>query len=195
MSKKETEDMLQIALNFIQGLTNEQYENILKGNASIDYIIENNHPQFGQLKERIIREARGINDTEKILKKYTKKYLASFCEHSSIDIKARDTKAIIYQKVASHFQFDTESADNDGEKFEENKIANIGAELQNFDSLDEAREFLVNHDLLRTKTNLVKLARSLDVYIKQSQSKQAVRNRIVDSVVGSRIRSKVIRAE
>ncbi|WP_258112663.1 hypothetical protein [Alicyclobacillus sp. SP_1] len=63
--------------------------------------------------------------------------------------------------------------------------------LLNLENRDEARQYL--SDLGITKMDLTRLASSLDIYISKNDKKEAVVEKIVESTVGSRMRSKAIR--
>jgi uracil DNA glycosylase len=186
MSKAESEKLMQMVLSFIQGLTNQQYSDLLNGNRKIhleEFVQqEKKNDEFEQIKEQLLKE----KEVETILCSQTKRYLTSFCNYYGIRILAKDPKAVLYEKIAAHFNIDNREETNSGL----NKIAD---QLQKNNSVTEAQEYLNNEASLRTKTSLMKLARLLDVYVNQKQTKEEILNRIVESVVGAKVRSKAIR--
>ncbi|MYL45267.1 hypothetical protein GLV94_06390 [Virgibacillus halodenitrificans] len=193
MSKRDTEKVLRIALNFLEGLTVEQFQELIEGNAEIHY----KSKEKGFLKEiqRIERKARHTTDVEKILEGYTKKELLFFCEELDLPIKTRDTKKVIYQKVADHFGI-ADSARHECKKISEaEQWKPIEDALRNSSTLEEAKDFLLNQDALRLKKDIVVFAKHLGVYVNQRYTKQELLKRIVNSVVGSGIRGRAMRME
>ncbi|MCL7746830.1 hypothetical protein [Halalkalibacter alkaliphilus] len=189
MSKEEMEQVLKIALTFVEQLTNEQYEKLVSNEASICYVEEqrkgSSDDEFEKWKVSIIEE----QDVEKVLRRKTKKEIVRFCTYYNIPTVTKDTKAILYEKISEYFQIGA----NTLELEKKDRIAEIGKELEKFDDAEQALGFLGKEKSLQTKSNVMKLAKSLDVFVNQKQSKQDIINRIVDSVVGAKVRARVIR--
>ncbi|MEC2159711.1 hypothetical protein [Virgibacillus halodenitrificans] len=193
MSKQDTEKVLRIALNFLEGLTVDQFQELIEGNAEIHYKAKKKR----YLKEiqKIEREAKHTTDVEKILEGYTKKGLLQFGEELDLPTKTRDTKKVIYQKIAAHFGI-ADSAGHECKKISEaEQWKPIEDALRNSSTLEEAKEFLLNQDALRLKKDIVTFAKYLGVYVNQRYTKQELLERIVNSVVGSGIRGKAMRRE
>ncbi|MCJ0929782.1 hypothetical protein MST22_01230 [Virgibacillus halodenitrificans] len=193
MSKRDTEKVLRIALNFLEGLTVEQFQELIEGNAEIHYKAKKKR----YLKEiqKIEREAKHTTDVEKILEGYTKKKLLLFCEELNLPTKTRETKKVIYQKIAAHFGI-TDSAEHECKKISEaEQWKPMEDALSCCNTVEEANEFLLNQDALRLKKDIVAFAKHLGVYVNQRYTKQELLERIVNSVVGSGIRGKAIRME
>lgn len=60
-------------------------------------------------------------------------------------------------------------------------------------TIKDGKVFINNHATLKTKVNLIKLAKSLNVYVDQNNKKKDIQSRIVESIVGARLRGKGIR--
>lgn len=67
----------------------------------------------------------------------------------------------------------------------------MAAKLNQFSTRDEATEYLTQSMVL--KSELVKLAYLLDIYINKSDGKEKIIDKIVESTVGVRVRSKAIK--
>ncbi|MBP1947166.1 hypothetical protein [Virgibacillus litoralis] len=187
MGKKETEKMLRITMEFLEGLTNKQFQELVEKKAFIRFEAKFDYTaDYDQIMDRIKKDS----NVEKILKKYTKKELALFCCHHNVNIKSNDTKKVIYKKVASHLNIDHSFAKETGEsnwKQIENALHNCG-------TLEEAKNLLANQSLLQLKKDITAFAKAQGVYVNQGYSKQELLERIADSVVGARIRGEIIRS-
>lgn len=194
MGKQEMEKMLRLALDFLEGLSAKQFQELVEGKAKIRFEARVKDTHHEELLEKIKQEAKHASDVKKILEGLTKKDLIPFCSYMALKIKSKDTKKIIFQKIASHLQIDPswyESKEITGPvKWEDIEIA-----LHNCQTVDEGKRVLLNQDSLRWKKDIIAFARSLEVYVSQQYTKQELLERIVDSVVGARIRGKVIRLE
>ncbi|AIF45542.1 hypothetical protein [Virgibacillus sp. SK37] len=193
MSKRDTEKVLRIALNFLEGLTMEQFQELIEGNAEIHYKVK--EKRYLREIERIEREARQTTDVEKILEGYTKKDLLQFCGEYNLPIKTRDTKKVIYQKIASHFGITDSGGDESNRITGGDQWKPMEDALRNSSTLEEAKELLLTQDALRLKKDIVAFAKYLGVYVNQRYTKQELLERIVNSVVGSGIRGKAMRME
>ncbi|WP_060678315.1 hypothetical protein [Virgibacillus halodenitrificans] len=193
MSKRDTEKVLRIALNFLEGLTVEQFQELIKGNAEIHYKAKKK--RYQKELQRIEQEARHTTDVEKILEGYTKKKLLLFCEELNLPTKTRDTKKVIYQKVADHFGI-ADSAGHECKKtVEADQWKPMEDALSCCNTVEEAKDFLLSQDALRLKKDIVVFAKHLGVYVNQRYTKQELLERIVNSVVGSGIRGRAMRME
>src|SRR5690606_23977625 len=118
-----------------------------------------------------------------------KKEIILFCEHYEIDIKKRDTKRVIFPKIAAHFNIDYKEIVKAKERDDLDKVKE---KFQPLSSVEEGRRFIANHQLLKTKKDIIRFAKLLDVYVNPKHSKDTILNRVIESVIGSRVRSKVI---
>lgn len=194
MSKSELVQMMQLMQQFIQGLTADQFNNLIKGNGVIKYeqckVKENT--EFDQLKEAIIQKAQTQLDVEKVLYKQTKKFLAAFCKYYNMEVTTKHTKGDIYKIIARHFHIDIQETNKEDAISEFSKIE---AKLQQLESVDEALNYLMMQEAIRSKSSLIQFAKTLDVYITQKQRKEEILNRIVDSIVGVKLRGRALRVE
>ncbi|MFB4168303.1 hypothetical protein [Virgibacillus sp. JSM 102003] len=187
MSKKETEKMLQITMEFLEGLTNKQFQDLVDKKAFIRFEAKAYcAAEYDQIMDRIKQDS----DVEKLLKNYTKKELALFCGYHKVNIRSNDTKKEIYKKVASHLNINHWPA----KKTAESNWKQIENALNNCGTLEEARNFLANQSLLRLKKDITAFAKAQGVYVNQKYTKQELLDRIADSVVGARIRGEIIRS-
>jgi hypothetical protein len=186
MSKKESQFFFQIISEFINSLSEEQYDHLLNGNAAIEYKVKTNSINKS-LKESLLN-SKAIEDVESIFKGMLKKQILLFCEINGVDVRKSDTKKVLIEKIAAHFH-----KVNSESKSAEDNLKKVREELGRYTEVEKAREFLSNHPLLKTKKEIVHFARLLDVYVHQKQSKAIILNRIIESVVGSQVRAKLIR--
>ncbi|WP_233879520.1 hypothetical protein [Virgibacillus halodenitrificans] len=191
MSKQDTEKVLRIALNFLEGLTVEQFQELIEGNAEIHYKAK--EKRYLKEIQRIEREARHTTDVEKILEGYTKKELLFFCEELDLLIKTRDTKKVIYQKIVAHFGIADSAVQESNRLTGEDQWKPMEDALSCCNTVEEAKDFLLSQDVLRLKKDIVVFAKHLGVYVNQRYTKQELLERIVNSVVGSGIRGKAMR--
>lgn len=75
----------------------------------------------------------------------------------------------------------------------EKELASIANRLNLFERREEALEYLTSSKVCYLKANLIKLASMLDIYINKSDNKNELLEKIVESTVGSKIRSKAIK--
>ncbi|MRH41652.1 hypothetical protein GH741_03065 [Aquibacillus halophilus] len=186
MSKRESQLMFQIFSEFINGLNHEQYESLVNGNAVIEYKRTNTIPIDDRLKDSILKSEK-ITDVERYFKGSLKKDIILFCESNRINVKGRDTKKEMFKKIANHFNID----------YQESKDVELNEVMEKFLQLTdgvEAKQFLTAHETLKTKKEIIQFAQLLDVYVNPRHSKVAIVDRIIESVIGSQLRAKVIRS-
>lgn len=74
-------------------------------------------------------------------------------------------------------------------------LQNISYKLEEFTDLDEANKFLTSCNELSQKSDLLKLAKLLNVYIEKDGNNDEIVKKIVDAVVGSKLRSLTLRGK
>lgn len=179
--------MLRITMEFLEGLTNKQFQDLVDKKAVIRFETKADHTvDYDQIMDKIKQDW----NVEKILKNYTKKELALFCANHNVNIKSSDTKKIIYRKVASHLNINNSPA----KETAESNWKQIENALQNCRTLDEAKSFLANQSILQLKKDIIAFAKAQGVYVNLRYTKQELLERIADSVVGARIRGEIIRS-
>jgi len=188
MSKKNVEEIFQLILDTLKNLSEEQVENLSSGSATLKYteITKKVHP-YEEIREKI-HQAHTISDIEKLLTPHTKKSLLSLSKYFQIPTKSSDTKAILTNKIATNFGKSTKKIPEESTEFE-----NIQQQLEKIETIKDGKTFINNHATLKTKVNLIKLAKSLNVYVDPNNKKKDIQSRIVESIVGARLRGKGIR--
>ena len=81
------------------------------------------------------------------------------------------------------------------EKKEDNTdmdLVSVCEKLSSFETREEAVEFFAKNTPLTLKTSLIKLASLLSVYINKRDNKDKIIEKIIESTVGAKIRSKAI---
>ncbi|MFC7784086.1 hypothetical protein ACFQWC_06245 [Rossellomorea sp. GCM10028870] len=189
MSKQETIIVLNRLMKFIESLPSNQYDTFINGGGKIQFIEAKpkSHLQFEKLRDKIQREAEKEEYVESLLKKYSKKDLVSFCEYINITTGKRDTKEILYKKISCFFSM------MERRVHEIDPLERIASILREFENVKEVREYLLREETVKKKTDLMSLAKCLEVHVTQKQTKQEIFDRIVESVEGSRMKGKAIR--
>ena len=70
----------------------------------------------------------------------------------------------------------------------------LASQLQTCQTREEARELLYKGDLTLLKENLTQLARLLGIHVDKNDRNKTIEHKIVESVVGVRLRSEAIRS-
>lgn len=187
MSKKNVEEIFQLILDTLKQLSEEQVENLSSGSATLQYteITKKVHP-YEEIRKKI--QQAHISDIEQLLTTHTKKSLQSLSKYFQIPTKSSDTKAVITNKIATHFGKSSKKIQEESTEFE-----NIQQQLEKIETIKDGKTFINNHATLKTKVNLIKLAKSLNVYVDPNNKKKDIQSRIVESIVGARLRGKGIR--
>lgn len=203
-SKRDLEAMFSIINSFIKGLSVNEYENILNGSATLKYVEKSlslaEKNQFDEILNNILGVGGVLNEnTMDIIKEKieTKNQLIAFCNYLNIDLKSKDTKEDIYEKILIFIEENKEILIN---KINKNvsihqMIEMIALELEGFVDKEQALKFLLDKKVLENKSHSLFLAKVLDVNVRKESSNLEILERIVDSVVGSKLRSMVIRGK
>ena len=189
-SKEDTIKILDIFNNFVRQLSSTDYQKLINGELSICCVDNRNNnlsEEDIKIYDSIINELIKINENDEIIKYLeTNKYLSEiqdlikFCENYKIKLKKDDEKDIIIEKIVKFIS----------EEKEINKIVDIMKETK---YKEYARNIIINSKILNNKINLLKLSKKLDVFIDKSKSKNDIIDRILKSVIDSKIRSSIIR--
>lgn len=73
------------------------------------------------------------------------------------------------------------------------EIDNFIKQLQSIDSRDEARKFINDNELFKLKDNLTKIAKKLKVHIIKNDKKEDIENKIIEFIIGSKLRTDAFR--
>ncbi len=201
-SKKDFYTVNKLLADFINGLTEEQFSKLVDGLAEVKYVekaldslTRSKYDEIllatAKIKDRKhrIEELSSLNDLN------TKAKLIDLCKYINIDCKSKDRVDDIIAKIENYVNESSETIIDKNEKSTglEERLDEIGNELEKFMNVDEARHFLVTNKDVASKTNLVKLARKLRVYIEKEASYDLIIETILKSVVEAKIRSYTIR--
>ncbi|MCM3601258.1 hypothetical protein M3175_10995 [Robertmurraya korlensis] len=188
MAKKNVEEILQLMLDTIRHLSEDQVLKLCTGKATLQYEeLSTESDPYEQIREEIDK-AEDIKEIEQLFKNHTKKSLISICKYFQIAMKSTDTKAVLTNKIVAHFGKATVKVGEESMEFQE-----IQQQLEKIETIKEGKTLINNHATLKTKVNLIKLAKTLNVYIDPTNKKKDIQSRIVESIVGARLRGKGIR--
>lgn len=202
--KRNFEILIGILDNAIKGLSDNEIENLVLGKATLKYVMKNisneSREHYDALIEKLIycsnkEEVKNILKEDKMLIKKVD-YL-DFCDYISIEIKTKDSIENLIEKI---YEYITNKKENylsyfDGKKDKDILLQNISYKLEEFNDLEEANKYLLSESTLLTKSDLLKLAKLLNVYIEKETSNDSISRKIVDSVVGAKLRSFALRGK
>ncbi|MGG0473557.1 hypothetical protein ABEY96_15320 [Priestia aryabhattai] len=204
-SKRDLEAMFSIVSNIIKNLNVNEYENILNGSATLKYVEKSltasEKSQFDVVLKKLLNlDSNEINTNfmETIKAELeTKSQLINFCNYLNIEVKTKDKKEDIYEKILNFVDENKEILLN---KFNKGISINqtleqIASQLENFNDKNLALKFLLGNNALDNKGHLLSLAKILDVNVRKESNNGEIIERIVDSVVGSKLRSMAIRGK
>jgi hypothetical protein len=201
---EDYEKITNMIFSLLKDLSKNEINNLLNGDAYLKYIETKRYIN----KEKIFYKDllhEGINCPNKnslISFLYNsnlknKIQLTEFCDYLGLVTKSKDKKEEIIEKIADFILNNKEiikmNTQNDRELT--HKIDDIGVKLKGMEDISEAYTFLKNEEILNKKSNLLLLAKNLDVYIKKELPNDIIMTRIVESVVGSKLRSLAIRGK
>lgn len=176
-------------MDFISDLSNEQYQNLLSGKAVVRYEQLEPNQRTALLVEKFRSDIRLLK-LEDIKKQFKKEELLLISEHYNVSNKSRDTKQDIINKLVHSFGENIKSTANNDHMHQK-----LAEEIHKFDSVEKGKDYLANHPKLRTKKDIIALAKSMDVYVSQTYTKQKLLNRIAESIIGAKLRGQIIRSE
>lgn len=111
MSTNDTMNIFQLTSNFINKLSQEQQENLLNGNAEIEYCETREFRFNNRLKKQILR-CSNISEIEKVYEGMFKRGIISFCQFYGINVSPRDTKQTLYLKIAHYYNIEIKVSKN-----------------------------------------------------------------------------------
>lgn len=188
MTKQNVEAVLELLLDTIKHLADDQVEKLLTGGATLQYTeLSHQNLPYEKIRQEI-NKVQNIKEIDQLFKTHTKKTMVSICRYFQIDTKSADTKAILSHKIATHFRKSTAEVQEEIHEFQD-----IQLQLEKIENIKDGKMFINNHGTLKTKVNLIKLAKSLNVYVDPNHKKKEIQSRIVESIIGARLRGKGIR--
>ncbi|MFZ5986808.1 MAG: hypothetical protein ACOYWZ_06765 [Bacillota bacterium] len=201
-TKRDYEIVSKIFMDFIGSLSNAEYDNLLNGSATIKYVEKGLPLAIKSVYDEIMTELLKLKTPEQYTNYIrankeldTKSNLFDFCKYFSIETKAKDTLDMLISRIINHIEKNHDSLLYVLEKKSDIQysIDTIASKLEDFMDIQQAVDFLKSSDVLSSKSNLLKLAKKLNVFIEKDTSHENILNSIIDSVVGAKIRSFAIR--
>ncbi|MBO3342094.1 hypothetical protein [Clostridium perfringens] len=201
-SKKDFSIISKNILDFINNLTEEQFNNIVNGTADIKYVekgLDNDKKEiFNSIVNYLINEnddEKRINYVKENSNLATKAKLIEFCKYLKIDYKQKDTIDVIISNIIDYIKINKDILIYKFSKSEnlELGIEEVAKKLENSMDVDEAKAIITGSKVVESKTNLLKLAKKLNVFVDREFSYENIMDNIIKSVVESKIRSYTIR--
>lgn len=155
---------------------------------------------YDSLLERLAycNEIEEMKNTIKEDKSLIKKMeFLGFCDYINIETKSKDSIDNLLERIYEYIKNKKEHVLNyiDNKNNSEMLLQKISYRLEELNDIEEANEYLLSNNNLLTKSDLLKLAKSLNVYIEKENSNEAISRKIVDSVVGAKLRSFALRGK
>ncbi|EOT2968560.1 hypothetical protein G6Z26_15060 [Clostridium perfringens] len=201
-SKKDFSIISKNILDFINNLTEEQFNNIVNGTADIKYVEKGLDNDKREIFNSIVNYLINENDDEKRINYVkensnlaTKAKLIEFCKYLKIDYKQKDTIDVIISNIIDYIKINKDVLIYKFSKSEnlELGIEEVAKKLENSMDVDEAKAIITGSKVVESKTNLLKLAKKLNVFVDREFSYENIMDNIIKSVVESKIRSYTIR--
>lgn len=200
-SRKDSYILNKLFVDFINGLTEEQFSNLINGTAELKYTDKGlDNVTKERFKDILYYTALAQDNAKSDYIKSrpeinSKAKLVEFCKYINVEYKAKDTIDSIIQNILSYIEknHDTILYKVVREDSIEKQLDEISKKIEEFMNLEEARNFILSKDILNSKTNLIKLAKRLNVFIDREGTYDNILDKILSSVVEAKIRSYTIR--
>jgi hypothetical protein len=186
------------------GLSDDEIENLILGKATLKYNVKNISNETREMYDSLLAKLVNCNEIEEVKiiirddKSLIKKIdFLDFCDYINIEIKSKDSIENLIDKIYEYIKNKKEYVLSyiDNKKDKELILQEISYKLEEFNDIEEANMYLLNSSNLLTKSDLLKLAKSLNVYIEKENTHEAISRKIVDSVVGAKLRSFTLRGK
>lgn len=201
-SKNDLQSVLKILMNFVDGLSNSEVESLLNGTGAIKYVEKDISSSDKEIFNEIIYKLAKTNSQQEMFHQLltdsrldSKQRMQEFCRFLNLPYKTKDVLDALRLRIVDAITKDRQRFIVNFDKQADTNylLQNISYRLEEIADVDEAVSFLAENELLKTKSNLILLAKLLDVYITKDQSSEEIIKRIIDSVVVAKLRSKAIR--
>lgn len=201
-SKKDFYIVSKLFTDLINNLSEDQFSNLINGMADIRYFEKNLDSEKREIYDSMLREL-ALEDNEE--RKYsfirnsdelsTKIKLIEFCKYARIEFKSKDTNDTIIQNIINFTSLNKESIlykfnRVDGIEVEIDKIV---IKLEDTMDIEEARNLIYGSKVIENKSNLLKVAKKLNVFVDREATYDIIVDTIIKSVVEAKIRSYTIR--
>lgn len=202
--KRNFKSLIGILDDVIMGLSDDEIENLILGKATLKYNVKNISNETREVYDSLLEKLAYCNEIEEIKntikddKSLIKKIdFLDFCDYINIETKSKDSIENLIERIYEYIKNKKEHVLNyiDNKKEKEIVLQKISYRLEELNDIEEANAYLLNNNNLLTKSDLLKLAKSLDVYIEKENTNEAISRKIVDSVVGAKLRSFALRGK
>lgn len=199
-SKKEIELLYKLFSNFLSNLTNEQYLQLLNGEADLKLVSKKIDQNTIQMYKMILQEIVDIEDIEErkilLLSHFNKKTdLANLSNYLNIPTKSKDTVKIILDNIIEYTLANEDYIKNnikENQKLEK-ELSELVNQIEGTMDSAEAKELLKKSSISSRKVDLINFAKKLSVFPDKRSSTDDIINEIVQTVVEAKIRSYKIR--
>ncbi len=200
-SKKDFSVVSKLILDLVNGLTEEQFNNLLNGTADIRYIEKGidseKREKYNEILYKLALEERGqrIIFIKENYDLATKSKLIEFCKNFKIEFKTKDTIDMIIEHIVDYVDKNKENIlyrYNRSENLELG-IDEIAKKLEEIMDIGEARKLILESKVVENKANLIKLSKKLNVFTDREANYDTIMETIIKSVVEAKIRSYTIR--
>jgi hypothetical protein len=199
-SKKDSEILFKIIQSFVQNMTTSQYESLINGYSEIkvveknininnefvylDILLDINSQSFFEEKQMVIKGK--LNQKSELIQ------LAKFID---VQVKSRDTiDELVNKIIIKAEELKDEIAHRASrESSKEMELAELSQVFESSMDVKEARNLIENSSLLSNKSELLKFARTFNVYPDRGASIDNIIDVLVKSVVEAKLRSYKIR--
>ncbi|WP_144521737.1 hypothetical protein [Bacillus pumilus] len=199
-SKKDSEILFKLFHNFVQNMTNSQYESLINGFSEIKVVEKNININDEYVYLNILSEVNSESTFEGkqtlIKKKFSQKNdLIQLAKFIDIQVKSRDTIDELINKIIPKAEELKGEIDYKltRENTKEENLSHLSLAFENSMDAKEARDLIVNSPLYSNKNELLKFARTFDVYPDRGASIDSVVDALIKSVVEAKLRSYKIR--
>ncbi|QII51314.1 hypothetical protein G3M81_22355 [Bacillus paralicheniformis] len=199
-SKRDADLLFKLISNFISNLTEDQYKQLITGEAEIKLKTRKLDSDTVQQYKKLLFELVSIKDIKKrtdfLLSKMSKKSeLINFNNYLNITYKSRDTVQKLVDNIIDY------SLKNEGyirninskEQKSEEQFKKLSVKLQEVMDINEAEKILRKSSISNRKIDLLEFGKQLSVFPDKRMSIDEIINEIVQSVVAAKLRSYKIR--
>ncbi|MEY8844137.1 hypothetical protein AB9M91_03450 [Bacillus safensis] len=199
-SKKDSEILFKLFHNFVQNMTNSQYESLINGFSEIKVVEKNININDEYVYLNILSEVNSestIEGKQTLIKnKFSQKNdLIQLAKFIDIQVKSRDTIDELINKIIPKAEELKGEIDYKltRENTKEENLSHLSLAFENSMDAKEARDLIVNSPLYSNKNELLKFARTFDVYPDRGASIDSIVDALIKSVVEAKLRSYKIR--
>lgn len=201
-AKKDFSIMCKLVLDFVNSLTEEQFNNLINGTADIKYnekgLSQDKKERYNCILYNICMEdtrEKAVDYIKKCDELSTKLKLNEFCKYFRIEIKVKDSIDTIINKIIEFVEKDKENIKYKYDKQIncEKNVDTIAQKLEECIDIEEAKEIIYSSDLMSSKIEMMKLAKRLKVFNDKDASCENIAENIIKTVVEAKIRSYIIR--